>query len=134
MSLAPMTSSASTGPTGRPSSRAAAESLGLPFVSDLSARPASAEFVERIPIGFARQHGVIGLSGGNGRMPVALGDLANWDQLQVLSRFLGRPVEPVLASPADVAAAINAAYQQRTGQAQTFIERLDAGGLEDELR
>src|SRR3954447_26137624 len=98
-------------PAGRPASRALAESLGLAFADDLPARPASAEFVERIPIGFARQHGVIGLSGGNGRMPVALGDLANWDQLRVLGRSLGRPVEPVLAPPADVAAAINAAYQ-----------------------
>jgi general secretion pathway protein E len=122
------------GSNGRPGSRALAESLGLSFAEDLASRTAAPEFVERIPIGFARQHGVIGLTGGNGRMPVALGDLANWDQLQVLSRFLGRPVEAVLAPPADVTAAINAAYQQRTGQAQTFIERLDPGGLEDELR
>ena len=57
-----------------------------------------------------------------------MGDLAAWDQLQVVCRFLGRPVEPMLAPPADVSAAINAAYQQRTGQAQTFIERLDPGG------
>jgi len=125
----------------RPASRAMADSLGLPFVGDLSARPASAEFVEKIPIGFARQHGIIGLAAdangnGNGRMPVALGDLSAWGQLQVLSRFLGKPVEPMLAPPADVAAAINAAYQERTGQAQTFIEkieRLDAGDLRDEL-
>src|SRR5688572_24070501 len=118
----------------RPATRALAETLGLPFVNDLPARAASADFVEKVPIGFARQHGVIGLAGGNGRMPVALGDLAGWDQLQVLSRFLGRAVEPLLAPPADVAAAINAAYQQRTGQAQTFIEKLDAGGLAEELK
>jgi general secretion pathway protein E len=118
----------------RPASRALAESLGLSFISDLSARSPSAEFVEKVPIGFARQHGVIGLAGGDGRMPVALGDLSAWDQLQVLSRFLGKPVEPLLAPPADVAAAINDAYQQRTGQAQTFIEKLDTGGLTEELR
>ena len=99
--------------------------MGLPFVEDLAARAASAEFVERVPIGFARQHGVIGLAGGNGRLPVALADLSAWGQLQVLARYLGRPVEPMLAPAADVAAAINAAYQQRAGQAQTFIEKLD---------
>jgi general secretion pathway protein E len=42
-------------------------------------------------------------------------------------------VEAVLAPPADVAAAINAAYQQRTGQAQNFIEKLDPGGLAQDL-
>jgi len=62
-----------------------------------------------------------------------MGDLAAWGQLQVVARFLGRAVEPMLAAPGDVAAAINAAYQQRTGQAQTFIERLDPGTLGEEL-
>jgi len=116
------------------SSRAAAESLGVAFVTDLGARTASAEFVEKIPINFARQHGVLGLAvGEGGRMVVAIGDLSAWGQLQVVSRFLGRAVEGVLAPPADIAAAINAAYQQRTGQAQTFIERLDPGTLGEEL-
>src|SRR5689334_761730 len=63
-------------PAARPASRALAESLGVAFAEDLASRAAAPEFVERIPIGFARQHGVIGLAGGNGRMPVALGDLA----------------------------------------------------------
>src|SRR5579884_3865751 len=111
-----------------------AESLGLSFISDLAARPTASEFVEKVPIGFARQHGVLGLAGGNGRMPVVLCDLASWDQLQVVSRFLGRAVEPMLASREDVQAAINAAYQQRTGQAQTFIEKLEPDALAEELK
>src|SRR3954463_1920260 len=112
---------------GGASSRATAESLGLAVVTDLPSRAPSAEFVEKIPINFARQHGVLGLAGAvdGDAMPVVMGDLSAWGQLQVIARFLGRAVEPMLAAPADVAAAINAAYQQRTGQAQTFIERLD---------
>jgi len=120
-------------PVAQPASKAVADSLGLPFIDDLASRPASPEFVERIPIGFARQHMLLGLSGGNGRMPVAIGDISAWGQLQVLSRFIGQAVEPLLASPADVAAAINAAYQQRTGLAQTFIEKLDPGDLMEDL-
>src|SRR4051794_2489963 len=108
--------------------RAVAESVGVGMVGDLPSRAPSAEFVEKIPINFARQHGVLGLAVENGdAMPVVMGDLSAWGQLQVIARFLGRAVEPMLAAPADVAAAINAAYQQRTGQAQTFIERLDPG-------
>src|SRR5665213_1980868 len=120
----------------QPSSRVLADSLGLSFVTDLANRSPSAEFVEKIPINFARRHGLLGLSAaaeGNGRMPVVIGDLSAWGQLQVVSRFLGRPIEPLLAPSADVLDAINTAYQQRTGQAQTFIERLDPGALGEEL-
>jgi general secretion pathway protein E len=110
----------------------------IPRLTDLSARAPSAEFVEKIPINFARQHGLLGLAAPDNaatdRMPVAISDLSALPQLQVLSRFLNRAVEPLLAPPADIAAAINAAYQQRTGQAQTFIERLDPGTLGEELK
>jgi hypothetical protein len=34
-------------------------SLGLPVVESLGGREASVEFVERVPIHFARQHGVL---------------------------------------------------------------------------
>src|SRR5688572_27819656 len=37
--------------------RAVAGALGLAFADDLRNRPASLEFVERVPIHFARQHG-----------------------------------------------------------------------------
>src|SRR5688500_10571987 len=42
--------------------RAAAKVLGLAFADDLRTRPASLEFVERVPIHFARQHGLLGLA------------------------------------------------------------------------
>jgi len=121
--------------TGAGDWRAVAESMGVGVVTNLESRAPSAEFVERIPINFARQHGVLGLAGAadGEAMPVVMGDLSAWGQLQVVARFLGRAVEPMLAAPGDVAAAINAAYQQRTGQAQTFIERLDPGTLGEEL-
>jgi general secretion pathway protein E len=124
------------GAVAQPSTPALAHSLGLPFITDLANRSPSAEFVEKIPINFARRHGLLGLSvdpEGKGRMPVVIGDLSAWGQLQILSRFLGRAMEPMLAPAADVTDAINAAYQQRTGQAQTFIERLDPGTLGEEL-
>jgi general secretion pathway protein E len=121
-------------PSGSIQSNFSAE---VPVISDLSARAPSAEFVEKIPINFARQHALLGLAespDAPGRMPVAIADLAALHPLQVLSRFFGRPVAPLLAPAADIAAAINAAYQQRTGQAQNFIERLDPGTLGEELK
>src|SRR4051794_7488754 len=104
-------------------------SLGLPVVDSLGGREPSAEFVERVPIHFARQHGVLGLVGGNGKLPVAIPDekLAGaLAALQVVSRFLGRPVQPIVAPARLVSAAINDAYERRTGQAETFVHSIEA--------
>src|SRR5688572_16205880 len=102
---------------------------GLPAVESLGGREPSAEFVERVPIHFARQHGLLGLVGENGSLPVAVDDTkfpAAWDALQVVSRYLGRPVQPILAPGPLVAAAINEAYERRTGQAQTLVQSIES--------
>ena len=102
----------------------------------LQDHPASAEFVERIPIGFARRHGLLGLASDDARLPVAVSavDSASLQQLQIVARHLGRPVTPVVAPAADVQAAINAAYGQRTGQAQAVISGLERNAVLGELQ
>src|SRR5215211_6331693 len=103
--------------------------LGLPVLESLGGREPSAEFVERVPIHFARQHGVLGLVGDNGRLPVAVSDEkldGMLDALQVVSRFLGRPVQPLVAPARLVAAAINDAYERRTGQAQSLVHSIES--------
>ena len=85
-------------------------------------RPTS---LSRVPIAFARQHCVLGLSGQQGRLAVAISDVRSWPQLDVIARYLGRRVDPVLAPGQAILAAINAAYQQQTGQAQQLLESLD---------
>ncbi len=112
-------------PEALPDGRSLAKQLGVRFADSLDTLKACERFVERVPISFARQHGVLGLESANGRLPVAIGGLESWDQLEVLSRFLGRPVEPLLAPPQQITAAINQAYQDRQGQAQQFIDHLD---------
>ena len=114
--------------------RCLAETLGIEQITDLADRPPSATFLSKVPIAFARQHKMIGLASSNGHLPVAVADLSDLSQLQVLSRFLGVPVKPLLAGEKEIAAAINAAYQQRTGTAQTFIEKLDRQEVLSELR
>ena len=121
--------------------QAIARTLGITVLADLNDRPASALFVERVPISYARQHRVIGLaagatddSGDADTMAVAMADVSDLSLVDVLGRFLERPVRPVLAPAEAIQAAINAAYQQRTGQAQQLIERLDEKEIPDGLR
>jgi general secretion pathway protein E len=115
--------------------RGVAVGLGIRFVESLASFAPSAEFLNAVPIAFARQHKVLGLMGENDRLLLALGDAAlGLEQVQVVGRFLGRSVTPVMAPGDAVLAAINEAYQQRTGQAQAFIERLDRTEVLDEVR
>jgi general secretion pathway protein E len=113
---------------------ATAERLGLPFVESLSAYVPSAEFLAQVPIAFARQHKVLGFMGEGGKLVVALGDARGFEQLRMVGRFLDRIVVPLLCPPDVVLAAINDAYQTRTGQAQAFIDKMDRGSVLEEVR
>src|SRR5205814_3314089 len=104
----------------------------------LSAMRPSGEFLAQIPIAFARKWGVLGLEGDDGKLVVALGDFANREQVQIVSRALNRPAKILLAPPSVVLSSINDAYQQRMGEAQAMIEtfspELDRNAVLDEVQ
>jgi general secretion pathway protein E len=105
---------------------AAAGTYGVPFLTDLRDRAPSARFLERIPIGFARQHCLLGLAGDDDAMlPIVVRSLDDLPLAEVAARHVGRLAEPLLAPEADIRAAVNAAYQQRAGEAQTVISSLE---------
>ena len=116
---------------------ALAGTLGARFAESLSEYPTSSDFLARIPIAFARRHKVLGLApidpADQSTLILAMADVAQWQEIEVVSRLLGRPVTPLLSTTAAVIAAINHAYQQRTGQAQDFIETLDRDQVLDEV-
>ncbi|MGB7157816.1 MAG: ATPase, T2SS/T4P/T4SS family [Tepidisphaeraceae bacterium] len=114
---------------------AIARAMGVSFHDDLSACEASPDFVAAVPIAFARRHRILGFKDGDGgALILALGDARAWQQVQVIARFLNRDVTPLFTSPEAVAAAINRAYQQRSGQAQDLLDHLDRGRVLDEVR
>jgi general secretion pathway protein E len=117
--------------------QAVGAALDIPFAPALSKYPTSFDFISNIPIAFARKHKVLGLTdpeAGEHRILLAIGDASNLPALQVVSRFLHRPVNPILAPLAAVMASINEAYQQRSGQARDLIDTLDRDSVLDELR
>jgi general secretion pathway protein E len=123
------------GVSARAVGRAVAGGLRIEFVESLGAWPPSAEFLNAVPIAFARQHKVLGMMGEGDKLLLAMGDpAAGLEQVQVVGRFLNRAVTPVFAPAEVVLTAINEAYQQRTGQAQAFIEKLDRNTILDEVR
>jgi general secretion pathway protein E len=111
-----------------------AQRLGVQYALSLAEFPASAEFVSRIPIAFARQHNIMGLAAEGNRLLLAMDGIKSWQQLDVIGRFLGRIAVPIFAPANAISAAINLAYQQRSGQAQEMIDRLDGGSILEELK
>jgi len=105
---------------------AAADALQTTYVTSLAERPASYDFVSRVPIGFARRHCVLGLAADGTVMDLAMAELVEWPQAQILEQLLARSVRPVFAPRAEILRAINAAYERQTGQAERVIEELDA--------
>lgn len=107
--------------------------LDAPFAESLADRPVSHEFVSAVPISFARRHCMVGLSSDNGHTVVAVSGPGQLQQLHILARLLGKPISPIFATSREILRTINAAYQQRTGQAQRVIDELDSSDIIAEL-
>lgn len=105
---------------------------------NLLARPASAAFVKRVPIGFARSKRVLGLASDPSAasedatthtspraMTLAMADPDDHTTRDVLRRWLGGPIRVVQAEAQPLIVAINQAYGQQTGAAAAFVDQLD---------
>ena len=113
---------------------------------DVGVAPASAAFLARVPIGFARGKRVLGLAGGGadgeagGRagdrspLTVAMADPEDHQTRDVLRRWLGRPIAPVACDEQRLTVAINQAYGQQTGAARDFVEHLDRERVIEEVK
>jgi general secretion pathway protein E len=99
--------------------------LGMTVHESLKEWPAAPEFLQRISIGYARQHRVMGVVKDQ-RTHLAFCDAAGLVQADVLSRTLGHSLLPLLASEAAITSAINAAYSDRTSQADEVLRLIDA--------
>jgi len=121
----------STDPGGNAES--VALKLGATYLTELSALDVSGEFVRLVPIDYARRHGIIALRDERGDLFVALSALDSWDQVDVVGRLLGEPARALFASPHEVRARLNLAYQQQDGQAAQLIDRIDGDSVSSEL-
>jgi len=105
-----------------------AEVLQLPVHEDLVAFAPASEFLQSIGIAYARQHRLLGLNV-DGTLSVALCDHDGWSHLDIVRRILRRPVEPLLATPSAILAAINTTYSERSSRAQQVVDSLDVQSL-----
>ncbi|WP_432799797.1 GspE/PulE family protein [Poriferisphaera sp. WC338] len=102
----------------------------------LSECSVSASFIGCIPIGYARRHGVMGLVGTvEGEIVIAVSDQTSPDVIDVLRRMFGVSNTRIEQfEHASILAKINQAYQQRTGQADAVIDKIESDSDLDAMR
>jgi general secretion pathway protein E len=93
--------------------RALADEAGLRFVNDIKAELVPAELVERTPINFARQHGVLPIGREGNRVLVAVSNPLDPTPLDDLRVLLKMPVTAVVAAPETIERAINRVYERK---------------------
>jgi general secretion pathway protein E len=106
------------------------ECLGLKVIDRLVEFQVPAEFVEKVPVQFARHHNLIAIGAANGTVKVASCSPLETHPIDELSAMLDRIVEPVLATRAEITALINRAYQSKVDVVDEMLEQMD----EEELK
>src|SRR6187455_2322883 len=112
------------------------ECLGLPVLDRVIEEAVPPEFIQKVPVQFARHHNLIALGKVNGTVRVASCAPLDTHPIDELSAMLDRIVEPVLAPRADITALINRAYQSKVDVVDEMLEEFDEGelaGLSKEL-
>lgn len=96
--------------------------------------PASVAFMEKIPIAYARRYGLLGLAANGEPMKIAVSSPDRWEEIQIVSRLLAQPVDPLVVPDDLLQKAINKAYESFGGQTQTLIDDIDHRVVLDDLK
>ena len=98
-----------------------ADALQCQHRESLASLKPSANFLRKFSIAYARSHQVLGFEDGE-QLLVAICDREGFEHLDIIGRALRRDIEPIVASAGLIQKAINAAYADRSSQAQEVID------------
>jgi general secretion pathway protein E len=105
------------------------ECLGLPVLDRVVEETVPPEFIQKVPVQFARHHNLIAIGKANGTVRVASCSPLDTHPIDELSAMLDRIVEPVLASRSEITALINRAYQSKVDVVDEMLEQFDEDDL-----
>ena len=108
-----------------------AEMLGVGFNGDLSKASVPHEFVEKIPVAFARGHNLVAVGRQGTAYLVATSDPADIYALDNVALAVGAPAMAVLSPRGEVAGLIDRVYQEKKDIVEEAMDELGAEGLID---
>ena len=110
--------------------------LGIPVREALEGVSVPADFVNQIPVHFARNFNLIAIDQQNGSLQVATCSPFDTYPMDDLASMLGIEVEPILAPRAEITSLINRAYKRKqdtVDEALTGMEDGEIAGLTTEI-
>ncbi len=110
--------------------KAMAEHLGISLLMGFEGARVAVEFIEKVPIEFARHHAVVALHGANGTLQVATADPFDTYPIDEVGMLLGREVVPVVAPRDKILPFVSNAYEMDLSSADSMLGSLDSASLE----
>jgi general secretion pathway protein E len=117
--------------TSKDVARALGVQLEMPFTETIQIDQIPDEFIQAVPIAFAKQNEILALSRVGDSVLAAIVDPLNSEAIDDLSLLLGARVSPVITLPEVITEAINRAYDRATGLAHEAVQRLQADDDEE---
>jgi general secretion pathway protein E len=109
--------------------RVFSRALGVPLVESLGEEQVPAEFVNRVPVNFARNYGLVAIGRENGTVRVATASPLDTYPLDELAGMLGCGVDPVLSPRTEITNLINKAYKRKADMVDEALDTLGEGDL-----
>ncbi len=116
------------GVTSELENKAVARLLNATSLDSLQELQPWPEFVNRTPISYCRQNHVIGLQNTDSQPVVAVSGVEGWQHVDMVSRWMQTPVQPVIAPVAEIQAATNRSYEQQTDQTNALLDDIAVDG------
>jgi len=108
-----------------------AEALGVSYNGDLSKAVVPREFIEKVPLAFARGHNCVAVGREGAAYVVATSDPADVFSLDNVALAVGAPALPLLSPRSEVAGLIDRAYHEKRDIVEEAMDELGAEGLID---
>ncbi|MEQ8278822.1 MAG: type II secretion system ATPase GspE [Deltaproteobacteria bacterium] len=100
--------------------------LEMPFMEKIDIDQIPDELVQKVPISFAKQHGVLPITQLGDSVVAALEDPVDTEALDDLALLLGTRLSPVIALDEIIREAINRVYDRATGLAHEAVQHLQS--------
>ena len=114
---------------GKTWAKALAEHYGLPFSETVQQDAEPKEWLDLLPINFAKRFQLVPMGRDGDAVVLAIADPTALGPIDDVRLLLHRPVRPVVAPPEAVLAAINRVYDLATGTAEKVVDELHAEDL-----
>ena len=105
------------------------EALGIPFREGLEGITVPVDFVNRVPVHFARNFNLVAVGQDNGCLAVATCSPFETYPMDDLASMLAIEVEPVLAPRAEITNLINRAYKRKQDTVDEALTDMDEDGI-----